>query len=219
MKPSLYAQYYFELRTLFSEIKGATSTASNDWTLKPLSIINARRLEDRSANVWEKSKLKTVSKSRSASVSSRTEGGLKAPCETASFTDFRETSAAASLSAKKGWQTSSPSQGHAHARTQMMGMHEESKGKNFNPYVYDTRQRTGPAVHRSMSETTNSSTSSPTMPSFVISNIDTSTAATSATGLDHTGGWVCSDFQRGDEPVVRTFEDITLTDTSRFVLS
>lgn len=213
MKPSLYAQYYFELRTLFSEIKGATSAASNDWTLKPLSIIKARRLEDRSANVWEKSKLKTVSKSRSASISSRAEGTPKTPSQRASSAEDREVSAA---SARKGWQTSSPSQGHAHARTQMMGLHEESKGKNFNPYVYDARQRSGTAVHRSLSEQSCSSSTSPILSPQLVEA--TSTTA-SMTGVDHTGGWVCSDVQRGDENVVRTYEDITLTDTSRFVLS
>jgi hypothetical protein len=60
VKPSLYAQYYFELRTLFFEIQGA-SPANTGWSLKPLSVIKARRLEDRSANVWDKSKSKVVS--------------------------------------------------------------------------------------------------------------------------------------------------------------
>jgi hypothetical protein len=208
VKPSLYAQYYFELRTLFSEIKGATSAASNDWTLKPLSIIKARRLEDRSANVWEKSKLKRVSKSRSASVSSRVEG-----IPTTSSSEERETAA----SARKGWQTSSPSQGHAHARTQMMGLHEESKGKNFNPYVYDIRQRPVAMVHRSLSGLSEQSCSSNASPIMSPQLVETVNAT--ASSVDHTGGWVCSDVQRGDENVVRTYEDITLTDTSRFVLS
>lgn len=216
VKPSLYAQYYFELRTLFSEIKGASSAASNDWTLKPLSIIKARRLEDRSANVWEKSKLKTVSKSRSASITSRADGMPKTPSQTASYPEDREVSAA---SARKGWQTSSPSQGHAHARTQMMGLHEESKGKNFNPYVYDIRQRSGAMVHRSLSGLSEASCSSSSSPILSPQGIESTSSTTSTSSGDHTGGWVCSDVQRGDENVVRTYEDITLTDTSRFVLS
>ena len=58
MKPSLYAQYYFELRTLFFEIHGGPASV-NGWTLKPLSVIKARRLEDRSSNVWDKAKPKS----------------------------------------------------------------------------------------------------------------------------------------------------------------
>lgn len=58
MKPSLYAQYYFELRTLFFEIHGGPASI-NGWTLKPLSVIKARRLEDRSSNVWDKAKPKS----------------------------------------------------------------------------------------------------------------------------------------------------------------
>lgn len=59
VKPSLYAKYYFELRTLFYERNGSCPLESNEWTLKPLSIIKARRLEVLNENAWEKPKFST----------------------------------------------------------------------------------------------------------------------------------------------------------------
>jgi hypothetical protein len=116
------------------------------------------------------------------------------------------------LGGRKGWQTSSPSQAHAHARLQMIGLHEESKGKNMNPYVYDKRSRVCHPVWP-LQEIFVSPASSPTMPSVAPLTVSSTPAD------DCLSGWVYSESQRGEEQVVRTFEDITLTDTSRFVLS
>ena len=43
--PSMYARYYFELRTLFDEVIGRYQV--DEWRTKPLSIRSAQRLEDR----------------------------------------------------------------------------------------------------------------------------------------------------------------------------
>lgn len=43
--PSMYARYYFELRTLFDEVIGKYQV--DEWRTKPLSIRSAQRLEDR----------------------------------------------------------------------------------------------------------------------------------------------------------------------------
>lgn len=45
VKPSLYAKYYFELRTLFTDITGNDSVYQ--WNLKPLTIIEAKQLDMR----------------------------------------------------------------------------------------------------------------------------------------------------------------------------
>lgn len=81
VKPSLYAQYYFELRSLFFEIHGTSFDESSHWTLKPLSIIKARRLEDRSSNVWGKSKSKTSSSSSIRSDVSTESGSTHHVCK------------------------------------------------------------------------------------------------------------------------------------------
>jgi hypothetical protein len=130
VKPSLYAQYYFELRSLFKEINGIESS---EWISKPLSIIKARRLEDRSENVWEKAKEKpVVSKSNPGSVRI---GPDKSKSDNHLPFFQREGLPPVDIG-RKGWQTSSPSQAQAHNRLQMMDMHKESKGKNFNPYIF-----------------------------------------------------------------------------------
>ena len=46
VKPSVYAKYYFELRQLFFEISGGDPRYI--WDLQPLSVVQARRLDDRS---------------------------------------------------------------------------------------------------------------------------------------------------------------------------
>ena len=51
VKPSLYAKYYFELRSLSTGDSGANVVASREWALKPLSVIQARKLEDRSSRM------------------------------------------------------------------------------------------------------------------------------------------------------------------------
>lgn len=220
VKPSLYAQYYFELRTLFSEIKGNTFAASTEWTLKPLSIIKARRLEDRSVNVWDTQKTKAGSALSNSKMSPITGHGHESRSRSTS------TSASSSMSQKKGWQTFSPAQYHAHERLQMMGLHEESKGKNFNPYVFDKRSLPSSSASASRPDTSGSTCSSPlrsTSPATSSggrSALDLSQPLVQVpTGSEFTRGWVCSDLQRGEEQVVRTFEDVTLTDISRFVLS
>lgn len=215
VKPSLYAQYYFELRTLFSEIKGNTFAASTEWTLKPLSIIKARRLEDRSMNVWDIQKTKTGTGLSSSKMSPITVQGRDSRS--------RSTAASSFMSQKKGWQTFSPAQAHAHERLQMMELHEESKGKNINPYVFDRRSRPSSSASGSRLDASGSTCSSPlTSTSPVVScgknSFDPSLPQVPA-GSEFTIGWVCSDLQRGEEQVVRTFEDVTLTDISRFVLS
>ena len=221
MKPSLYAQYYFELRTLFAEIKGTDYAASSEWTAKPLSIIKARRLEDRSANVWDRSKAKVVT-SHSLTTVKSTPRSLKNTLRQDSSSKIFQcadgkgqsnlSTTPCPLVGRKGWQTSSPSQAHAHARLQMIGLHEESKGKNMNPYVYDKRSRVCHPLWP-LQEIFVSPASSPFL-SSVATLSDNSTPAD-----DCMSGWVYSESQRGEEQVVRTFEDITLTDTSRFVLS
>lgn len=45
VKPSLYAKYYFELRTLFTDITGNDSLYQ--WNLKPLTIIESKQLDQR----------------------------------------------------------------------------------------------------------------------------------------------------------------------------
>lgn len=42
VKPSVYVKYYFELRQLFTTIMGFTV---NDWQMKPLTVVKAKRLE------------------------------------------------------------------------------------------------------------------------------------------------------------------------------
>lgn len=49
VKPSIYAKYYFELRSLFGEITGSDPRFM--WALKPLSIVQGMRLADRSTRV------------------------------------------------------------------------------------------------------------------------------------------------------------------------
>lgn len=217
MKPSLYAQYYFELRTLFSEIKGNTFATSTEWTLKPLSIIKARRLEDRSMNVWDIQKTKSGTGLSSSKMSPITAQGRD------SRNRFTSAAAPSFLSQNKGWQTFSPAQAHAHERLQMMELHEESKGKNINPYVFDRRSRPSSSASSRL-DASGSTCSSPLTSSSPV----TSCGGKSASDLtlshvpsssEFTIGWVCSDVQRGEEQVVRTFEDVTLTDISRFVLS
>lgn len=46
VKPSVYAKYYFELRQLFFEISGGDPRYI--WNLQPLSVVQAKRLDDRS---------------------------------------------------------------------------------------------------------------------------------------------------------------------------
>lgn len=47
---SLYARYYFEMRQLFNEM--ADATGGSHWTVKYLTIRNAKRLEERSERVF-----------------------------------------------------------------------------------------------------------------------------------------------------------------------
>lgn len=241
VKPSLYAQYYFELRSLFYDIKGTSpSTASSEWTYKPLSIIEARRLEDRSNNVWDKKK-KSGGKSLSPVRSSPDHdprSSILQPKSTSEKSSSEKSSSGSSRSSSliasplnKGWQTSSPAQAHAHARLRMIGMHEESKGRNFNPYVFDARPRSlvrkSEAVQGSIAGE-GKSTESPSISGGDIGTNTTSSpqslstasanrtpSATNPQGYEYTNGWSF----RGEDPVVRTYEDVTLTDTSRFVLS
>lgn len=247
MKPSLYAQYYFELRSLFHDIKGdSSSAASSEWTYKPLSIIEARRLEDRSNNVWDKKKKsggKSLSPVRSPQDNDQRASNLKSKSMSEKLSSITEklpllsamNSSSISSPLSKGWQTSSPAQAHAHARQRMIGMHEESKGRNFNPYVFDARPRslvrksdTGPGLGtgteirtdtppREGGDTgTNKTTSSQSVPT---ASGNCTPSATNPQGYDYTNGWMCLDALKSEDPVVRTFEDVTLTDTSRFVLS
>ncbi len=46
VKLSVYAKYYFELRQLFKEIAGCDTRFT--WHMQPLTIVQGRRLEDRS---------------------------------------------------------------------------------------------------------------------------------------------------------------------------
>ena len=171
--------------------------------------------------MWDKSKAKVVTSQSSTPVKSTPRSSDSVPrqgssskiaqcidsegCSNPSPTTYP-------LVGRKGWQTSSPSQAHAHARLQMIGLHDESKGKNMNPYVYDKRPRVCHPLWPSQ-EIFVSPASSPLL-STAATLTDSSTPA-----VDCLSGWVYSESQRGEEQVVRTFEDITLTDTSRFVLS
>jgi hypothetical protein len=204
VKPSLYAQYYFELRSLFKDINGTSSDESSEWISKPLSIIKARRLEDRSENTWEKARDRSlVTKSEKSSSSSSEFQGLP-------LAD----------NVKKGWQTSSPAQAHAHNRLQMMDMHKESKGKNYNPYVFKERFRVlSPSVtdDKSINSQPTSEGKDPGQVNDAISQID----ELSVSSHGKSSMWEPLDraFMSKEEPVIRTFEDVTLTDTSRYVLS
>ena len=225
--------------------------------MKPLSIIKARRLEDRSANKWDKKvkATKSVSPVRGASdrrPDSGSNNRAKPPSSASAMALDREygggdgSAGSGSLLSQggqgRGWQTSSLSQGQAHARSQMIGMHEESKGRNFNPYVFETRARTGktpPAAGAAAA-------------AAGVATGDSATGGMGGSGemgvMGGTGGaggensvppspltiadptrtpsmtdtlssrWVHSHTQREGQ-VVRTYEDVTLTDTSRFVLS
>ena len=225
---------------MFYDIKGTSpSTASSEWTYKPLSIIEARRLEDRSNNVWDKKKKlggKSLSPVRSSpdsdprsSTFQPKSSSEKSSSEKSSGSSRSSSSIASPLN--KGWQTSSPAQAHAHARLRMIGMHEESKGRNFNPYVFDARPRSlvrkSEAVQGSIAGE-GKSTESPSISGGDIGTNTTSSpqslstasanrtpSATNPQGYKYTNGWSF----RGEDPVVRTYEDVTLTDTSRFVLS
>ena len=117
----------------------------------------------------------------------------------------------------------------------MIGMHEESKGRNFNPYVFDARPRSLVRKSEGVQGSIAGEGKSIESPSYSGVDIGTNTtsspqslstasanrtpSATNPQGYDYTNGWMCSDSLRGEDPVVRTYEDVTLTDTSRFVLS
>lgn len=49
VKPALYAKYYFELRQLFIEIMG--SAFEQEWTMKPLSVVQAKQLINRTNKI------------------------------------------------------------------------------------------------------------------------------------------------------------------------
>ena len=205
VKPSLYAKYYFELRSLYSDIRSAAPyTGANEWTQKPLSIIKARRLEDRSIKVWEK-KAKKSSRAITPILSTPViESELKT--NESSFVGSSSTT----CSPRRGWQTTNLFHAQAHARTLFMGMYEDSKEKNFNPYVNDSRPRSGlrsPCVEDLHTDNL----------SLLSTNRSPATSITQSSV--NTSGWVFAGTQRGEELVVRTYEDITLTDTSRFVIS
>ena len=163
--------------------------------------------------MWDKSKAKVVTSQSSTPVKSTPRSSDSVPRQGSSSKIAQcIDSEGRSNPSPKGWQTSSPSQAHAHARLQMIGLHDESKGKNMNPYVYDKRPRVCHPLWPSQ-EIFVSPASSPLL-STAATLTDSSTPA-----VDCLSGWVYSESQRGEEQVVRTFEDITLTDTSRFVLS
>jgi regulation of enolase protein 1 (concanavalin A-like superfamily) len=195
VKPSLYAQYYFELRSLFQDINPGSSDESSKWISKPLSIINARRLETRSENTWE------TAKYRSSMTKSE-------KCSTPS-SQFQGIPLADNVS--KGWHASSPAHANAHNRLQMMDMHKESKGKNFNPYVFKERFRVqSPLV------TDDKSISSQPLPECPDHNTELSVCPHGKSSVWEAHDLSCSP---KEESVTRTFEDVTLTDTSRYVLS
>ena len=54
VKPSVYAKYYFELRTLFAavQVNSPPQLIDWEWTVKPLSVMQAQRLEDRRDCQW-----------------------------------------------------------------------------------------------------------------------------------------------------------------------
>ena len=54
VKPSVYAKYYFELRTLFAavQVNSPPQLIDREWTVKPLSVMQAQRLEDRRDCQW-----------------------------------------------------------------------------------------------------------------------------------------------------------------------
>ena len=54
VKPSVYAKYYFELRTLFAavQVNSPPELIDKEWTAKPLTLMQAQRLEDRRDCHW-----------------------------------------------------------------------------------------------------------------------------------------------------------------------
>mmetsp|Transcript_7260 Transcript_7260/g.7343 ORF Transcript_7260/g.7343 Transcript_7260/m.7343 type:complete len:481 (-) Transcript_7260:770-2212(-) len=235
VKPSLYAKYYFELRSLFREITGTSTAESNVW--KPLSIIKARRLEDRSENTWEKAKVRApVSKSDSTP-----KLGTEKVKNDSHLPFMRDREGLPPVdNGRKGWQTSSPAQAQAHNRLQMMDMHKESKGKNFNPYVFKEkgRPRESPSVPGDRPLSQQPLQNPDKLNDAITMSIEGRIGGTSpkdelATSLhgiqmspftaDANGNFSVWESQENArkplEPVTRTFEDITLTDTSRYVIS
>lgn len=59
LKSSVYAKYYFEIRSF-------SKRDANNFPLKPLDKVGAKRMEDRSKGIEEKEKKRKMSRSKSA---------------------------------------------------------------------------------------------------------------------------------------------------------
>jgi hypothetical protein len=76
VKPSLYAKYYFELRTLYSDIMGSNPSCG-EWALEPLSNYLASKLDMKNQKL-EETRLKMMqqqSKASSSAVAGAKDGG------------------------------------------------------------------------------------------------------------------------------------------------
>eukprot|EP01038_Epipyxis_sp_PR26KG_P006195 gene6195-8532_t len=200
VKPSLYVKYYFELRHLFSEIMGPKSDTENLPWAKPLSLVQSKIIEDR-----------TSKHGRVAKKSSK-----KSSSTTASF-DF------SSITSKSQSTDSSISSEGDNSSSQ--------SSVKFSPASLLTPLPSGSIVNHPATSTTmaslshlatpNAKSRSAVMKSSSISSTSsrTSSGTVSTISKQSSPPSVLSVFKQPSKSHAHCVEDVTLIDTSRFVIS